>query len=104
MDGLILILLLTRGDRNPVMNYEGHRSYPAIKGIITMTEPDDKFQMISRRGSNIVGNHSYTPTININMPRLSANADVYDLANVRAAVPEPLCYRSRNRPTHQSVP
>ena len=87
------------------MNDEDRMSTPDIKGIINMTEPDDKFPMLSRRGSNIVGLHLDTSTINANMHQLSANPDAHDLANPRAtAAPEPLGYHSRNRPTHQSMP
>lgn len=42
-------------DDKPLMKDEDRMSTPDIKGIITMTEPDDKFPTLSRRnGSNIV--------------------------------------------------
>ncbi|KAJ5239413.1 hypothetical protein N7468_004032 [Penicillium chermesinum] len=76
-------------DEKPLMNDEDRMSTPDIKGIITMTEPDDKFPILSRRsGSNI----------------LSANPDAHDLANPRAAGSGPYAFHSRHHATHQSMP
>lgn len=56
MDSFAAAKHLFHGDDDkPVMNDEDRMSTPDIKGIINLTEPDDKFPILSRRGgSNIV--------------------------------------------------
>lgn len=52
--------LFHNDDEKLMMKDEDRMSTPDIKGIITMTEPDDKFPTLFRRsGSNIV---SYIPS------------------------------------------
>lgn len=64
-------------------------STPDIKSYIKLTEPDDKFPTLSRRGGSNV---------------LSANPDAHDLANPRVHGNEPYAHHSRNRSSHQSMP
>ncbi|CAG7972485.1 unnamed protein product [Penicillium salamii] len=64
-------------------------STPDIKSYIKLTEPDDKFPTLSRRGDSNV---------------LSANPDAHDLANPRAHGGESFSHHSRNRSSHQSLP
>ncbi|CAG7920435.1 unnamed protein product [Penicillium olsonii] len=64
-------------------------STPDIKSYIRLTEPDDKFPTLSRRGDTNV---------------LSANPDAHDLANPRANGTESYSHHSRNRSSHQSLP
>ncbi|KAJ5867067.1 hypothetical protein N7534_001620 [Penicillium rubens] len=64
-------------------------STPDIKSYIKLTEPDDKFPTLSRRGDS-------------NM--LSANPDAHDLANPRAPGSENYSNHSRHRSSHQSMP
>ncbi|KAJ5178787.1 hypothetical protein N7492_001997 [Penicillium capsulatum] len=81
--------LFHNDDEKPIMKDEDRMSTPDIKGIITMTEPDDKFPTLFRRnGSNI----------------LSANPDALDLANARTPGPDSYSYHARHRSSHQSMP
>ncbi|KAJ5445497.1 Armadillo-like helical [Penicillium cf. griseofulvum] len=64
-------------------------STPDIKSYIKLTEPDDKFPTLSRRGDS-------------NM--LSANPDAHDLANPRAPGSDNYSNHSRHRSSHQSMP
>ncbi|KAJ5571169.1 Armadillo-like helical [Penicillium sp. DV-2018c] len=64
-------------------------STPDIKSYIKLTEPDDKFPSLTRRGDS-------------NM--LSSNLDAHDLANVRALGSEHYSHHSRHRSSHQSMP
>lgn len=64
-------------------------STPDIKGYITLTETDDKFPTLSRRGDSNV---------------LSANPDAHDLANPRTNGGEHHSHHSRNGSSHQSLP
>ncbi|KAJ5502517.1 Armadillo-like helical [Penicillium fimorum] len=64
-------------------------STPDIKSYIKLTEPDDKFPTLSRRGDS-------------NM--LSANPDAHDLANPRAPGSDNYTNHSRHRSSHQSMP
>ncbi|KAJ5357727.1 hypothetical protein N7541_004885 [Penicillium brevicompactum] len=64
-------------------------STPDIKSYISLTESDDKFPTLSRRGDSNV---------------LSANPDAHDLANPRVHGNEPYAHHSRARSSHQSMP
>ncbi|KAJ5787073.1 Armadillo-like helical [Penicillium paradoxum] len=63
-------------------------STPDIKSYIKLTEPDDKFPTLSRRGDSV----------------LSANPDAHDLANPRVSGAEIYSNHSRHRSSHQSMP
>jgi hypothetical protein len=64
-------------------------STPDIKSYIKLTEPDDKFPTLSRRGDSNV---------------LSANPDAHDLANPRAPGSDNYSNHNRHRSSHQSMP
>jgi hypothetical protein len=92
---------------NPLKD-EDRLSTPDIKGYIKMTEPDDKFPTLSRRGgSNIVSSSPFRLISNSRLTRsfqLSANPDAHDLANARTPGPESYAFHSRYRNSHQSMP
>ncbi|KAJ5115278.1 hypothetical protein NUU61_001037 [Penicillium alfredii] len=75
-------------DKAP-MRDEDRLSTPDIKSYIKLTEPDDKFPTLSRRGGSNL---------------LSANPDALDLANSRTPGPESYSNHSRHRSSHQSMP
>jgi hypothetical protein len=55
--------LFPSDEEKPFMRDEDRLSTPDIKGYIRMTDPDDKFPTLSRRGgSNIVSPHISVPS------------------------------------------
>ncbi|KAJ5591064.1 Armadillo-like helical [Penicillium hetheringtonii] len=82
--------LFPSDEDKPLMRDEDRLSTPDIKGYIRMTEPDDKFPTLSRRGGSNI---------------LSANPDALDLAGSRTPGPESnTSFHSRHRSAHQSMP
>lgn len=97
---------LFHDDENASPKDVDRMSTPDIKGIISMTEPDDKFPTLSRRtGSNIVSNFmSFSLNLDSLNSQLSANPDAHDLASRRTPGPQSHSFHTRHRSTHQSMP
>lgn len=58
-------------DKSSLMKEEGRMATPDISGFLKMTEPDDKFPTLSRRGgSNVVSRDSILFTVTHIRPRL----------------------------------
>ncbi|KAJ5670742.1 uncharacterized protein N7477_006105 [Penicillium maclennaniae] len=81
--------LFNRDNEKHAFNAEHRLSTPDIQGYMKMTEPDDKFPTLYRRGGSNI---------------LSANPDAVDLANPRTPGPDSYPYHSRHRSTHSSMP
>ncbi|KAJ5623963.1 ARM repeat-containing protein [Penicillium lagena] len=75
-------------DKSPLKD-EDRMPTPDIKSYIKLTEPDDKFPTLLRRGGSNL---------------LSANPDALDLANSRTPGPDAYNSHNRHRLSHQSMP